>query len=123
MKSKNSPNRRAPARAAHPPAKRSRRDASVIIDFVQSRIEAFNREQGGGVSVRKDARGYTLIREDTGTPIARLRPKERGSRFEVLRWSPDQDRWRPAGMMGTTVLSLDDALDFIARDPMDCFWS
>jgi hypothetical protein len=64
-----------------------------------------------------------LIREDTGMPVARLRPKERGSRFEVLRWSLDQDCWRPAGMMGMTVLSLDDALDFIARDPMECFWS
>jgi len=123
MKSKNSPKRRAPARAGHSSAKSNRRDTSVIIDFVQSRIEAFNREQGGGVSVRKDARGYTLIREDTGMPVARLRAKERGRRFEVLRWSLDQDCWRPAGMMGTTVLSLDDALDFIARDPMDCFWS
>jgi len=34
----------------------------------------------------------------------------------------DQDSWQPVGMMGTTVLALDDALDFIARDPMDCFW-
>ncbi|MGO9464089.1 MAG: hypothetical protein ACLQIB_00775 [Isosphaeraceae bacterium] len=123
MKSKNSPRRHAPDRAEQSAAKSNRRETSVIIDFVQSRIEAFNREQGGGVSVRKDARGYTLIREDTGTPVARLRPKERSRRFEVLRWSADQDCWRPVGMMGTTVLSLDDALDFIARDPMDCFWS
>jgi len=122
MKSKNSPKRRAPDRAERSSAKTNRRDTSVIIDFVQSRIEAFNREQGGGVIVRKDARGYTLISEDTGTPVARLRPKERGSRFEVLRWSPDEDCWRPVGMVGATVLALDDALDFIARDPMDCFW-
>jgi len=123
MKSKNSPRRRAPKGAEHSPANTGRRDTSIILDFVQSRIEAFNREQGGGVTVRKDARGYTLIREDNGRPVARLRPKERGSRFEVLRWSLDQDCWRPAGMIGTTVLSLDDALDFIARDPMECFWS
>jgi hypothetical protein len=122
MKSKNSPNRRAPKAAGHSSAKTGRRHTSIILDFVQSRIEAFNREQGGGVSVRKDARGYTLIREDTGMPVARLRPKESGRRFEVLRWSLDQDCWRPVGMMGTTVLSLDDALDLIARDPMDCFW-
>jgi len=123
MKSKNSPRRRAPERAGLSSAKTNRRDTTVILDFVQSRIEAFNREQGGGVSVRKVARGYTLSREDNGMPIARLRPKDSGRRFEVLRWSPEQDSWRPAGMMGTTVLSLDDALDFIARDPMDCFWS
>jgi hypothetical protein len=123
MKSKNSPKPRVAKGAAHSPAKTRRRDTSVILDFVQSRIEAFNREQGGGVSVRKDARGYTLIREDTGTPVARLRPKERGRCFEVLRWSLDQECWRPAAMMGPTILSLDDALDFIARDPMDCFWN
>ncbi len=123
MKSKNAPKRRAAERSERSPARTNRRDTTVIIDFVQSRIEAFNREQGGGVSVRKDARGYTLIREDTGMPVARLRPKESGRRFEVLRWSVDHDSWQPVGMMGTTVLALDDALDFIARDPMDCFWS
>jgi hypothetical protein len=123
MNSKNTPKRRAPKGAERSSARTGRRKTTVILDFVQSRIEAFNREQGGGVSVRKDARGYTLVREDTGMPVARLRPKESGRRFEVLCWSVDQDCWRPVGMMGTTVLSLEDALDFIARDPMDCFWS
>lgn len=122
MKSKNAPKRRTADRSARSPAKTPRRDTAMILDFVQSRIEAFNREQGGGVAVRKDARGYTLIREDTGMPVARLRPKESGRRFEVLRWSLDHDNWQAVGMMGTTILSLDDALDFIARDPMDCFW-
>ena len=70
MKSKNAPNRRAPERAARSPAKAKTRDTTIILDFVQSRIEAFNREQGGGVSVRKDARGYTLTRDDTGMPAA-----------------------------------------------------
>jgi hypothetical protein len=97
-------------------------DRAVVLDFVQSRIEAFNVEQGGGVAVRKDAHGYTLIRDDTGTPIARLRPRESGDRFEVLYWSAFRERWRPVGPFGGMVLSLDDALEFIAKDPMDCFW-
>jgi len=122
MKPKGSPKRRAPKGAGQSPAKTRRRDTAVILDFVQSRIEAFNREQGGGVTVRKDAHGYTLIRDDTGLPVARLRARESGRRFEVLRWSLDQDSWQPVGTMGTTVLALDDALDFIARDPTDCFW-
>jgi hypothetical protein len=122
MKSRNAPKRRTAARSERSPARTTRPGATVILDFVQSRIEAFNREQGGGVAVRKDARGYTLTREDNGMPVARLRPKESGRRFEVLRWSLTHDSWQPVGMMGTTVLSLDDALDFIARDPMDCFW-
>ena len=94
----------------------------VVLDFTQSRIEAFNEEQGGGVTVRKDAHGYTLLRQDSGTPIARLRPRESGDQFEVLYWSPFHERWRPIGDFGGMVLSLLDALEFIAEDPMDCFW-
>jgi hypothetical protein len=108
------------------PASQTARSATprrpVVLDFVQSRIEAFNEEQGGGVAVRKDAHGYTLLREDSGTPIARLRPRESGDRFEVLYWSAFSERWRPVGPFGGMVLSLLDALEFIANDPMDCFW-
>jgi hypothetical protein len=93
---------------------------AVILDFVQGQIEAFDVDHGGGIVVRKDSRGYTLIREIDEMPVARLRPGGEGL-FEVYCWSPDRDRWRPVGEFGTT-LSLDDALEFIADDPMDCFW-
>lgn len=92
----------------------------IILDFIQSRIELFNDEHGGGVSVRKDARGYTLMREEDGIPVARLRPKGQGL-FEILYWNPFHERWRPVGSFGT-VLSLDESLEFIADDPLDCFW-
>jgi hypothetical protein len=95
---------------------------AVILDFVQSRIEAFNAEQGGGVAVRKDAHGYTLLHQDSGMPIARLRPRDTGDRFEVLYWSPLRECWLPVGPLGGMVLSLLDALEFVANDPMDCFW-
>ncbi len=113
------PTRRKPASSPDRPDAQGR---AVILDFVQRRIEAFNEEQGGGVGVRKDARGYTLYLEDTGAPLARLRPRDSGDRFEVLWWSPFQERWRPVGPFGGMVLSLVDALEFIANDPMDCFW-
>ncbi len=100
----------------------SRKNRAVVLDFVQSRIEAFNAEQGGGVAVRKDAHGYTLLQEDSGTPIARLRPRDTGDRFEVLYWSPFSKRWCPIGDLGGMVLSLVDALEFIAKDPVNCFW-
>jgi hypothetical protein len=120
MKSRNPSGRRVPresASATEPPGEGGR---AVILDFVQSQIEAFNQEQGGGVFVRKDSRGYTLIREGDGIPVARLRPKSQGQ-FEVLYWNPYHDRWRPAGTFGT-FLPLEAALEFIAEDPMDCFW-
>jgi hypothetical protein len=120
MKPKNSLGRR--ARSATKPASGSpgKRAPAVILDFVQSRIEAFNREHGGGILVRKESRGYNLMREDDALPVARIRARSRGQ-FEVLYWSPYDDRWRPVGSLGKG-LSLDDALELIADDPMDCFW-
>jgi hypothetical protein len=124
MKSNNPPDQRLRARSDPRPRGASARGKAVILDFVQSRIEAYNREQGGGIFVRKDRRGYTLIREDSGVPVARLRPRPKGDpgRFEVLYWSLFHESWRPVGTFGGTILALDDALEFIARDPMDCFW-
>jgi hypothetical protein len=123
MKSKNPSNHRVPGGTASSHGGSGLSKRAMILDFVQYRIEAFNREQGGGVSVRKDRNGYTLVREESGIPIARLRPREDKGQYEVLYWSPDTDRWRAVGLHGGTILSLDEALDFIASDPMECFWS
>jgi hypothetical protein len=122
MKSKNPTKHRAGGGAASSRGRSGSRGRAIVLDFVQHRIEAFNREQGGGVLVRKDRNGYTLVREESGTPIARLRPQENKSQYEVLSWSPHTERWRAVGTHGGTILSLDEALDFIAADPMDCFW-
>jgi hypothetical protein len=96
---------------------------SVIINFIQRRIEAYNNELGGGVAVRKNRDGYTLIRQDTGSPLARLRPITSEGSFAVLCWNKSSGRWRPVGEWGVSFPSLDEALDFIASDPLDCFWS
>lgn len=93
----------------------------VILDFVESRIEAYNQHRGGGVGVRKDRHGYTLFREDCGEPIARLRPRSDG-RFAVLYWNVFSDRWKTIGDFGDVILGLDDALEYISSDPMNCFW-
>ena len=123
MKSKKPPNRRIQNSGAASPARDSEQSGeAIILDFNQSRIEAFNQEQGGGVSVRKDMKGYTLIREDTGRPVARLRARDKHGNFEVLYLGFGSDRWRKVGDLGGTILALDDALEFIAEDPMDCFW-
>ena len=120
MKAKNQVGRRigrGKAPAARPPAASGE---PIILDFIQSQIEVFNDQHGGGVTVRKDARGYTLMREDDGIPVARLRPKGQGL-FEVLYWKPYHERWRPVGSFGT-ILGLKQSLEFIADDPLDCFW-
>ena len=76
MKSKNPSKQRVRRGAAASGGRSGTGGRAITLDFVQYRIEAFNREQGGGVSVRKDRNGYTLVREESGVPIARLRPKE-----------------------------------------------
>jgi hypothetical protein len=93
----------------------------VTLDYAHARIASFNEQRGGGVGVRKDRHGYTLFREATGDPVARLRPRGE-HRYAVLYWSRFSDRWRTIGDFGDMILNLDDALDFIARDPMGCFW-
>ena len=122
MKSSKPPRRRASTGSGASSDRPHDRGRAVVLDFVQSRIEAFNDEHGGGVAVRKDRHGYTLSLIDNGKPLARLRPRESGDRFEVLCWNPYRERWQPVGPFGGMVLSLLDALEFIANDPMECFW-
>jgi hypothetical protein len=89
---------------------------------VLERIEAFNVANGGGVLIRKAAKGYSLFREDTGRPIARLRPTSKADLFEVMWWS-HREKWEQIGDFGPMVMPIDDALDYIAKDPIGCFWS
>ncbi|WP_165227407.1 DUF3024 domain-containing protein [Aquisphaera insulae] len=121
-----SSNKPAPGRAARrSPAGGKPRDKSgvaVVLDFTLSRIEAFNAERGGGVAVRKDAHGYSLFRVDQEQPVARLRSRDSGKTFEILYWHPFRERWLPIGELGGVILPLNEALEYIARDPVDCFW-
>ena len=89
-------------------------------DFLP-RIETFNKVKGGGVAVQKAAKGYSLFRLDTGAPVARLRPTSQGDKVEVMWWS-HRDRWDQIGDFGPMVMPLAEALKFIAKDPMGCFW-
>jgi len=99
----------------------ARTQRPVTLDITVARIAAFNEAQGGGVEVKKAGAGYSLFREDTGEPVARLRRVGLDDHYEVLWWSY-RDKWEPIGDFGGVVLPLDKALDFISRDPDGCFW-
>ncbi|MBM4069901.1 MAG: DUF3024 domain-containing protein [Planctomycetes bacterium] len=90
-------------------------------DDILESIEAFNESKGGGVIVQKAAKGYSLFRADNGKPIARLRPTGKDDQVEVMWWS-HRDKWDQIGDFGPMVMPLDEALDYVARDPMGCFW-
>jgi hypothetical protein len=85
------------------------------------RIEAFNQANGGGVAIQKTAKGYSLFRENTGEPVARLRPTGQGNQVEVMWWS-HRDKWEQIGDFGPMVMPLDAALAYVSRDPMGIFW-
>ena len=123
MKSKD--RKREGQKGASPNASRSRAvlgERPAVLDFVLNRISLHNESCGGGVGVRKQGGGYTLFVEATNTPLARLRPKAGTDEYEIFHWSPFRQRWQHVGPVGGIVLPLDDALDFIADDPLDCFW-
>ena len=88
------------------------------VDAMLERIQAFNRARGGGVVVHKAARGYSLLSERSGAPIARLRPTDDGDRVQVLCWNGE--RWGVSGPFGMVTMPLDGALDYIACEP--AFW-
>jgi len=90
-------------------------------DPILARMEAVNVANGGGVVIQKAARGYSLFRADTGQPVARLRPTGKGVQVEVMWWG-HRDRWDQIGDFGPMLMSLDEALNYVATDPLGCFW-
>ncbi len=89
-------------------------------DAIIQQIEAF-RCSKGVLSAERRSRGYTLYDAGSGAPVARLRPAGHEGRLEVLYWSLWKERWASAGPFGRTILSIDDALQFIAHE--DIFWA
>ncbi len=89
-------------------------------DPILLRIEAFDRDNGGGVSVRKSRGGHTRTLTATQAPIARLKPEGSGDRMRLFCGSW-QNRWKDVGDMGGPVLPLDEALDQIANT--EIFWT
>ena len=90
------------------------------FDPIPARVETFDKEAGGGVTVDKHRGCYTLTLTETDAPIARLKPEGPGERMRVQYWS-SQGRWKDVGDMGGLVLPLDEALATIAKT--DLFWT
>ena len=90
-------------------------------DEILARIEAFHQPKGGGVIIQRAAKGYSLFREDNGKPIARLRPTGKVDQVEVMWWS-HRDKWEQIGDFGPLLMSLDEALMYIAKNTLGCFW-
>ena len=91
-------------------------------DPMLERIEAFNKANGGDVIVRRTRGGYSLFSESQeGAPVARFRGTGNGDEVEVMWWS-HRDKWDHIGDFGGEVMSLDEALEFVAKDSMGIFW-
>ena len=90
-----------------------------MADAIIQKIEQFRCPRGVLFAERR-SRGYTLYDAGSGAPVARLRPAGHEGRFAVLYWSLWKERWASAGLFGRTILSVEDALQFIAHE--DIFW-
>jgi hypothetical protein len=88
-------------------------------DPMRERIEAFNQARGGGVAVRTTGRGYSLVSQRSGAPIARLKPTGEADTVQILWWNGE--RWGASGPFGVATMPLGAALDYVASDPI--FWS
>ncbi len=85
---------------------------------MRARIEAFNQARGGGVAVHKAGRGYSLLSERTGMPIARLKPTGDADKVQVLWWNGQSGS--ASGPFGIATMTLDAALNYIASEPHFC---
>jgi hypothetical protein len=92
---------------------------TAMDDPIIRHIERFRCSRGTLFAERRN-RGYTLYSAQSGALVARLGPTGWDDRFEVLYWSLWKNRWASTGPFGRTVLSIDDALRFIAYE--DIFW-
>jgi hypothetical protein len=90
-----------------------------MTDEIVQRIERFQFPRGAVIAERRN-RGYTICHALSGAPVARLRPTRASGSVEVLYWSAWKEKWTTTGPFGRTVLSVDDALRFIAHE--DIFW-
>lgn len=90
-----------------------------MTDAIIQRIEDFRCPRGALFAERRN-RGYTLYDARSGAPVARLRLTGANGSFEVLYWSLWKERWAPTGPFRRTILSIDDALQFVACE--DIFW-
>ena len=87
-------------------------------DPMLERLEAFNRDRGGGVVVRRAAKGYSLYSERSGGPVARLKPTGEDDKVRVLAWHCG--KWGASGPFDVPTMTLDRALDYVASNPF--FW-
>lgn len=63
-------------------------------------------------------RGYTIYHE--GAPVSRLR--QRGDGWEVL-WVSHRGKWESIGDMGGVICgTVEEAVEYVLKDPMGIFW-
>ena len=85
-------------------------------DDLRDRIAAYPFPRGG-VEVVRANRGYTLYSRRNDGPVARLRPTSQG-KVQVLWWRGTG--WAVPGDFGPVIMTLDQALEYIATE--GSFW-
>jgi hypothetical protein len=84
------------------------------IDRIKRHIEQFF-EYRREWDVRKAGGGYGFYHQDDGRPLARLKPHQDGG-FEIQYWCR-RKRWKTWPSKTRLVLPLDEALEFVLKNP------
>ena len=90
-----------------------------MTDRIVQQVDGFRCARGVLFGERRN-RGHTLYDAASGAPVARRRPTANDGRFEVLFRSLWKERRASTGPIGRTVLSIDEALQFVAHE--NIFW-
>lgn len=93
---------------------------SMQYEDTAARIEAFDKENDGGVVSYEERGAYHLYLLETEAPIARLKPTGKRDEIRGGYWS-HRRRWEDVDDMDGVVLPLDEALGFIANEGI--FWT
>ncbi len=95
--------------------KKAERDKA---DDAMSRIKAVFEKRGCPAFPVRVSRGYTIYYE--GGAVARIRQRDKW--WEVLWWT-HRDKWESIGDMGGVVCdTVEEATEYVLKDPMGIFW-
>lgn len=87
--------------------------------MIAKKTSAFFEKKGVAVSVRADRHGCSIYSEPEHRPIARLRIE--GDDYVEVLWRYGS-RWDKIGDFGGMRMSVSEAIKYIHKDPMNCFW-
>ena len=88
------------------------------IEIYEHALERIQTKQAP-LKVKRVSNGVNIYSTDGNIPVARLKPANENL-VEIKYWS-HRERWEAIGEFGGVFLSLDDSIDYVLEDELNCF--